>query len=66
MPAPTAAKGAFPYPHRTVADLDRDQRPFNSRLTGPVQKRCHSCGDWVTRAEAAFCPVRLCLMRRVA
>jgi hypothetical protein len=66
MPVPTAAQGAFPYPHRTVAEVDGGQRPFNSRLTGPVQKHCHACGEWVTRAEAASCPVRLCQMRRAA
>jgi hypothetical protein len=26
MTAPTAAKGAFPYPHRTVAQVDADER----------------------------------------
>lgn len=26
MTRPTAAKGTFPYPHRTVAEVLRDQR----------------------------------------
>lgn len=45
---PTAAKGRFPYPHRTVAEVDFDERP-----------PCAVCGTRIVNAcSYPGCPGR--------
>jgi hypothetical protein len=74
MIGPCAAKGGFPYPHRTIGEVwDGEERRVIRRLRSsavpalpPVLTWCDQCELRVTAREVGVCRNRFCTMRAAA
>lgn len=64
--APRAAWGPFPYPGRTVADVDADAEARRQRLFAPARlgRWCDQCQ--ALRADFRPCGSRFCSLRKSA
>jgi hypothetical protein len=67
---PTTAKGAFPYPMRTVAEVDAaafaeyKRAALDYVVVSPHLTWCSQCDGLVHDAAAAICASPLCSLRK--
>jgi hypothetical protein len=68
LPQPRAAEGSFPYPGRTVEQVDIAEASRRDRLFGPKRAMiwCVQCAAHLPPGVASMCKSGFCPNRRAA